>query len=199
MTNKEIENFYLKLNHLDKKRIDKIKNKTRKNQSIIGKILLCKLLKTEYNLNYFDLDFYYNENGKPYIKNTNIFFNISHSHDYVICVISNKEIGADIEKIRNININSMKYYCTEKEINYITNNKCDMNKKGFQIYTLKEAYIKMQGSNLNTLKEIEFNIKNKNIQCSDSNTECFLINDISEYVIAIVEKTSTYYNKSFLK
>jgi phosphopantetheinyl transferase len=41
----------------------------------------------------------YGLNGKPYLKNQSINFNISHSGDYVVLATANREIGVDIEKI----------------------------------------------------------------------------------------------------
>lgn len=39
------------------------------------------------------------EKGKPfYCGVENVFFNISHSGDYVVCAVSDREIGIDIEK-----------------------------------------------------------------------------------------------------
>ena len=37
----------------------------------------------------------------------------------------------------------------------------------FEIYTLKEAYFKMKGENLNNIKNVEFIINNNEIICSD--------------------------------
>lgn len=43
------------------------------------------------------LEYRYGEGGKPYFKNSPWYFNISHSGDYVICVLSRGEVGADIQ------------------------------------------------------------------------------------------------------
>lgn len=42
----------------------------------------------------------YGEKGKPYWVNVPLHFNLSHSGDYVLCVISENEVGADLEEIR---------------------------------------------------------------------------------------------------
>lgn len=39
----------------------------------------------------------YNENNKPYILNNDVYFNISHTDEYVLIGISDSEIGVDIE------------------------------------------------------------------------------------------------------
>lgn len=53
----------------------------------------------EANNQYFDYEIAYNSQGKPYFSsNCEIFFNISHSSNYVACVIGNRPVGIDIEK-----------------------------------------------------------------------------------------------------
>ena len=133
----------------DRIKIDKLIG-IRKKQYILSRILLRNILKDKYSINYNDILIKYNKYGKPYIDN--IYFNISHSHDYVIVVTSDKNIGIDIEKIRDINQTTMKVFCTDNEIQYITNNQ---NKKlaYWKIYTLKEASFKMLGTDLSNMKK----------------------------------------------
>lgn len=44
------------------------------------------------------LQYHHGENGKPYFKELALFFSLSHSDGYVLCVVSGQEIGADIQK-----------------------------------------------------------------------------------------------------
>ena len=48
---------------------------------------------------YSDFDLYYNENGKPHLKDEK-HISITHSFEYSAIIISNIEIGVDIEKNR---------------------------------------------------------------------------------------------------
>ena len=90
-SNDEIDSFYQKIYKDKKERIDKYKNDITKKRSIIGEILLSRLLEKN-NFNYEELSFYTNKDGKPYIKDNPIYFNISHSNDFVVVVISNNYI-----------------------------------------------------------------------------------------------------------
>lgn len=40
------------------------------------------------------------EHGKPYLKNTNFHFSLSHSGHYAVCAFSDKRIGADLQRIK---------------------------------------------------------------------------------------------------
>lgn len=180
--------YFYKFIYQEKKyKIKKYKKKMRKIQAITGEILLKNLLKKHYKIDYKDLTFYLNKYNKPYIKNKNIYFNISHSYNYVAVAISNKEIGTDIEKIRPTNINTINYFATDNEIKYILEDKTKITRRLFTIYTLKEAYFKMKGTNLDNIKDIEFNFKDNKIICSDSNIKIKLINN-KKYIMAIIEK-----------
>lgn len=94
--------------------------------------------------------FTYGANQKPYItENKNVFFNMSHTNNCVICAISDNEVGVDVEKIRPINLNISKKICTpfEQKLFEKSSNKLDFILK---IWTKKESYIKMKSGNIFT-------------------------------------------------
>ena len=183
----DINNFYDKIPKLKKDKISKFKNYESKVRSIIGEMILKELL-VKNNVSYNSLDYYINEYGKPYLKDHNIFFNISHSFDYVITAISDNEVGIDIEKIRKTPIKIINQFATEKEKEYILSSKKNIEERIFKIFTLKEAYFKRLGTNLNNILEVEFIIKNDKIYCNDKKVKVGFINDIKGYIIAYCEK-----------
>jgi len=186
--NSTINSFYNNINIYKKSKIGKLKNLQDKQLSIIGEYLLKELVEEKYNINYNHLLFKYNNYHKPYITNHDIYFNISHSHEYSVCIISKKECGIDIEKIRNFSINTIKQYATPNELKYILSNEKEKYLRCFEIFCLKEAYFKMLGTGIQDLKQIEFKISNKTITCSDSSAKCKLNYNIPNYIIAICEK-----------
>lgn len=186
---KYLDMFYSKIYPLKKNRISKYIKEELRYSSITGEILLDELLKEYYKINYENLIFEVNKYGKPYIKNKSIFYNISHSFEYIITAISDHEIGIDIEKIRTTSIKNINQFATDKEKEYILSSNTKIEKRLFEIYTLKEAYFKMKGSNLNHIKEVEFEIINyDNIICNDRNVSLKLIDEVKGYVVAICEK-----------
>ncbi|MCI9438396.1 MAG: 4'-phosphopantetheinyl transferase superfamily protein [Lachnospiraceae bacterium] len=46
------------------------------------------------------LAYRYGKEGKPYLRDMPFYFNLSHSGEYVLCVIATEEIGADIQQHR---------------------------------------------------------------------------------------------------
>ena len=182
---KELEDVYKKIQYDKKQRIDNYRLEEDIKRSLVGEKIIIDLLK-ESGFDYYELDFYTNKNGKTYINNRNdLFFNQSHSGKYVAGVISNKEIGIDIEEIKEVNINSIKKFASINELGYITSSNNDINKRYFEIFCLKEAYVKANGKCLKNINEVSFNIVNNTITCSDSNVVCFLKKD-KNYILAIV-------------
>lgn len=92
--------------------------------------------------------FIYGANQKPYItENKNVFFNISHTTDCVICAISDNEIGVDVEKIRQINLNISKKICTPSEHKLFEKSSSKLEFL-LKIWTKKESYVKMKSDNI---------------------------------------------------
>lgn len=120
-----------------------IKNQNASLEKIASEVLLAYALKqqlpTPYKLQ---------KNGKPYIP-TLPFFNISHSFPYVVCAVSNKEVGVDIEKISRMKTALSRKILSSAEY------KNSQTVSGAKLLTLlcekwvrKEAYLKMLGTGL---------------------------------------------------
>ena len=176
------DDMYNILNSMDKDKVDNYTNIRDKKLCMLSRKILRDILKDRYSINYNELDIKYNEYGKPYIRD--IYFNISHSNDYVLVAISKRQIGVDIEKIRNVDETLINYICTDKEKNYVLGSD-DINKSLFIIFCLKEAYYKMIGTGIANLKDIEFDINNISL---NNNFNIILDNSIDGYVIAIMEE-----------
>ena len=68
-----------------------------KNISNFAWYCLEKILLKDFGLQISKEMISYNEFNKPYLKNNNIYFNISHCRNYVLVGISDCEIGVDIQ------------------------------------------------------------------------------------------------------
>jgi len=190
----EYKTFLTKLKQEKQDKILNILNDNDKKRSILGEILLIKLL-NEMDIDYNSISIIKNKYGKPYIENLDLFFNISHSKDFVVCAISKNEIGIDIEKIRETKESIINQFANDIEKNYINELKGEYNKRAFEIFTLKESYFKCLGTNLNNIKEIEFELKNNVIKSNKKNFQFKLTYQIDDYIIAICEKRGTLWSK----
>ncbi|PFD48722.1 4-phosphopantetheinyl transferase [Bacillus cereus] len=129
---------------------------------LIGKIMIRSTISKQLGLSFNELNFAYNDFGKPYLKNDqNVHFNLSHSGDFVVACIDKSKVGIDIEKIDNIPIDDITNIFYQNEINYIKNNDGNTTnlERFFRIWTLKESFLKYLGKGLSFgLKAIMFNI-----------------------------------------
>lgn len=135
----------------DKKqlRIDRLHHEGDKKRSVAGEMLAKKSIAETLNIAPEEIIIKATSQGKPYIENRPIYFNISHCEDYVVCAVNEKEIGIDIEKIRDVNLSIAERFFTHSESEYLNSgDTADKNKRFFEIWTAKEAYLKWLGSGI---------------------------------------------------
>ncbi|EGQ0296154.1 TPA: 4'-phosphopantetheinyl transferase superfamily protein [Staphylococcus pseudintermedius] len=86
--------------------------------------------------------------GKPFLIDSSTKYNLSHSNGVRVIIISDCEVGIDIEFCRELEYVTIAqtFFCNS-EYEYIKNSK-DIQKAFFRIWTLKEAYLKMNGIGL---------------------------------------------------
>lgn len=88
-----------------------------------------------------------NENGKPLLKAGKPFFNLSHSGNYVVLVISDCEIGVDIEHIMQCHEATVKKVYSprmQEELTGLSGE--EKNEKFSQLWTEFEARLKLKGT-----------------------------------------------------
>jgi 4'-phosphopantetheinyl transferase EntD len=90
---------------------------------------------------YTDQDLFYDANGKPHLKDGK-HISITHSFTFSGVIISDKEVGIDIEKQREkINVISHKF--VDYEFNYLDKNSEDYINKLTVIWGVKESLYKL--------------------------------------------------------
>jgi 4'-phosphopantetheinyl transferase len=87
-------------------------------------------------------NFLRNSYGKPYVKNVDLSFNISHSGNKVVCAFGKDEVGVDVEEIREINYLEFASVFSDNEVEQIIE-KGQL--KFFELWTKKEALSKGVG------------------------------------------------------
>lgn len=88
------------------------------------------------------------EKGKPYLKEYPLFFNLSHSGEYVVCAVSDREIGVDIQMCSDVNEGRIaERFFSKEECKALEH--CgtaeERRRLFFRLWTRKEAYGKLLG------------------------------------------------------
>lgn len=98
-------------------------NRYNSNQKVISTLLGEIFVRLETGritgIAYKELDIVCDTYGKPYFdKIEKIYFNISHTEEYIVCAISNQEIGIDMEYIEKLQMSIAKRFFVYNEIIY---------------------------------------------------------------------------------
>lgn len=119
-------------------------------RSLYGELILIYGLKYIYNINYQDIDISQNSYGKPYlVSDIPIYYNLSHSGEWAVCAFHNKNIGIDVEQIQDIDFNiANRFFASSESESLLLKTGIQKKKHFFDLWTLKESYIKYKGKGL---------------------------------------------------
>lgn len=194
--NLDLNKAYVLVSKNRQKKIDEYMFDKNKKESAGVALLFKKLLSEENIINPI---IHTEEYGKPYISNhENIHFNLSNSHEMVLCAISDMEIGIDIEYIDpEIDLTLAKNYFHNEEYENIMNaeNKAE---EFFKYWVLKESYMKYTGLGMNLKLDSFEIIINKKIKLkNDKKNLKFNLFDYNNYKIGITSHYKDYELKEY--
>lgn len=113
------------------------------------------------------LEFARRAEGKPYLVNSPLYFNLSHSGNFAALAVSAAgEIGIDIETIRPRNFLAIaeRYYHADELKQLLATPETEREPLFFKLWTLKEAFFKATGGGISSgLDKACFQITEKNI------------------------------------
>ena len=134
----DFEAFYKYIPKEKAEKLVKVKNYKSKNESLLAWFLLYKAI-TEKGIEEYSVCF--GDDGKPYLKDIPLFFNLSHSNDLVCCAVGEREVGIDAEKIKPVKDALINKVLTENERATLKEKDCDF----IRFWTLKESFLKHSG------------------------------------------------------
>ena len=139
--------------------------------------LVSAYLKKKYIVNWTT-----NEYGKP--VSDGICFNLSHCNGVVALALSDKDVGVDVENIRQIERSVVEYVSDKSETDYVKDDK-----DFFRLWTAKESLAKCQGRGLvKDLKSIPaFPFDGEKVYLNESYYS--KQTEYDEYIITIVRKS----------
>ena len=117
----------------------KFKNEPDQIRSLASSYLMTKLSKEPLQ---------FNDMGKPFYQN-GPYFNVSHSGQYIVMAVSNKEVGVDIEENNDKDMSALIRIFNEAEAKMIKEH-ADF----YYLWCAKESLIKCIGSSVSKIKEV---------------------------------------------
>lgn len=193
ITDEQFHKFLEVISLKKRERINKFHYFSDKKGSLFGELLLRYALIKTLGIDNDDIIIAVDENGKPYCEAPPmIHFNISHSGNWVVCVISSQPVGIDIEIIQEADLTIARKFFTAHEYNQISSSKETENESFYKFWTLKESYIKYKGKGLAIpLDSFEFTVENNIVKLkSIENENLFFVNQKfqHEYFLSLCYK-----------
>ncbi len=159
---------------------------------LISRMLTKSVLADKLGISPHEVNIQLQPNGKPFVQgNKGIYFNLSHSADVIVLAVTEEgEIGVDVERVdREFDWMRVDSVLAPSEIEWIQENEridpSTVYQRFFQIWTLKESYIKCTGEGMSRhLKKLNFHVLAEHIEFLDSTRD--------------IQKTEEYYFQSYV-
>ena len=159
---------------------------------LISRVLVKTVLADKLGISPHQVNIQLHPNGKPFVQGSKaVYFNLTHSADVIILAVTEEgEIGVDIEKVdREFEWMRVDSVLDLSEIEWIKEKELtgssSVFQRFFQIWTLKESYIKCTGEGMSRhLKKLNFHVLPEHIQFLDSTNDA--------------QKTGEYYFESYI-
>lgn len=168
MTEKEYDTFFSLMEKSKKKRILRLKNIDDKKRSVCAEMLVKREIAKKIGISPKKVVLDLLDGGKPFCKNADIHFNISHSGDYAVCAFGNFRVGIDIQKIVPYKEKTAERVCSKSELEAIEKSP-DKAAEFIKIWTKKEAVMKMKGIGIfgDAVKTCLFDTEIETVRFSD--------------------------------
>lgn len=110
----------------------------------------------------FSFSYEYGEQGKPQIVNFPKKFNLSHSGDYVVCGVSNGEVGVDIQKWVSYKERTAERFFAKEEWELLQEkDETERTELFYRLWSRKEAYGKYTGQGIGSAVGEDFSNEQK--------------------------------------
>ena len=132
-------------------------------RSLLGELISRKIISKKTNSRCQEIHFLKTTKGKPYLENSSIHFNLTHSGEWVVLAIADIDVGIDVEKFRQVNYRiAIRFFSKEENELLEQLEGTEKLKLFFDFWTLKESYLKLLGTGLTKSLSSFSVIKNNN-------------------------------------
>lgn len=151
ISDSDFQQAYARAELSRQRKIDAYLHREDKERSLVGDMLIRLMLFRHFGYVSLKVPFSADRFGKPYLEGQcGMHFNISHAGDWIVSAVDSSPIGIDVERIRSIDMAVANHYFSDAEQERLKavppENKLSY---FFDLWTLKESYIKGIGKGLN--------------------------------------------------
>ncbi len=141
--------FHKLLSAEELRRFERLKVRSKRDEFLISRGIVRLILGGYLSELPQNIKIHIDPRGKPYLTNTELSFNISHSGENLLCACGLfQHIGVDIQEIYEVsNLNwIIERYFSPKEKEYLTRLPSISKESFFELWSAKEAFLKAVGS-----------------------------------------------------
>lgn len=173
-------------------RLEKTARTEAKAQSLAAELLLIPAVRSVYPDAELPLRIIAGKFGKPELRGIELEFSLSHSAGMVLCAISDKRVGADIQMRAAYKAALAERFFTKKEAAAIAQ-AADKNKMFTQTWAVKESYLKLLGTGMHRPLS-SYDVKCDNGYFSiDGAPECSVsVTELGDYTVAVSALTAEF-------
>lgn len=158
-------------------RLEKTARPEARAQSLVAELLLIHAVRSVYPVASLPLKITVGEFGKPELCGIGLEFSLSHSADMALCAVSNKCVGADIQRRAAYKAALAERFFTKKEAAAIAQ-AADKGKMFTQTWAVKESYLKLLGTGMHRP------LRSFDVKCDNG---CFSIDGAPECSVSVTE------------
>ena len=159
--------------------VERISHDDVRRATLCGEWLCKQMLAEQSGQASKDIRLFRDKNGKPQAENLPFHFNVSHSGAWVACAVSEVPIGIDLEVVRERDLAVARRICSPDEMAYIFDSEQDRLYRFLQVWTAKEAYVKLTGIGIKAMSEANY---------FDLKDRLFFVQK-DDYILSVIEKT----------
>lgn len=148
LTDEQFLRMYQSLDRQRQKKADRLKRDPAKKLSVAAGMLARRGIALQLHIDPKQISFRNTKNGKPYAEGLDIHFSLSHSGSMAVCAVSDRPVGIDVEKNKPVHLGVVKKCFTKAEQRYVLAGKEKTQERFLEIWTKKEAYVKMMGTGI---------------------------------------------------
>ena len=161
MTRDQFDSWYAMADEDRRRKTDDFRQEKDRLCSIAGDHLARMGIAAHCGVDPVQIRFARTEKGKPYALGLDVHFNLSHSGHFVVCAVSDRPIGIDVEQIRIVRRKLAEKVCCPEELEYLLDEAGWGDpvtgralRRFFRIWASKEAYFKWAGTGITDLKSV---------------------------------------------
>jgi 4'-phosphopantetheinyl transferase len=150
ITDSDFRKAYAKADLSRQRKTDAYLRREDKERSLVGDMLTRLMLFRHFGHVSMKAPFTVDRFGKPYLDGQGgMHFNLSHAGDWIVCAVDSSPIGIDVEQIQSIDMAIAAHYFSAAEQEALKTIPAEKRLSCFfDLWTLKESYIKAIGKGL---------------------------------------------------